>query len=157
MNLTFSSYYLGSLGYCIIKKSLASGLQRPEFPGEVIINIKDLIHLVGVGLPQVAALIGNPRPSREGINPKTITGGDQPQDHHGRGSTPRPSREGINPKTSTGGDQPQDHHGRRSTKVGWRLKSSTFHTLNYLIWQWPSYTDPPIINTILTSEKIKHR
>ena len=88
---------------------------------------------------------------------KTMTGGDQLQDHHGRGSTPRPSREGINPKTSTGGDQPQDHHGRGSTKVGWRLKSSTFHTLNYLIWQWPSYTDPPIINTILTSEKIKHR
>ena len=96
MNLTFSSYYLGWLGYCIIKKSLASGLQRPEFPGEVIINIKDLIHLVGVGLPQVAALIGNLRPSREGINPKTITGGDQPQDQHGRGSTPRPPRKEIN-------------------------------------------------------------
>ena len=78
MNFTFSSHYLGCLGYCITKKSLASGLQWPEFPGEVI-NIRHLLRPVGVGLPQVAALIGNPRPSWEGINSKTITGRDQPR------------------------------------------------------------------------------
>ena len=64
MNFTFSFHYLGWLGYCIIKKSLASGLQWPEFSGEVIVNIRHLLRLVGVGLPQVASLIGNPRPSQ---------------------------------------------------------------------------------------------
>lgn len=48
-----------------------SGLQWPDVLGKVIVNIKHLIHPVGIGIQKVAAVIGN--------KSKTIRGRGQPK------------------------------------------------------------------------------
>lgn len=49
-----------------------SGLQWPDVLGKVIVNIKHLIHPVGVGIQKVAALIGNKSQDHQGKGPTKV-------------------------------------------------------------------------------------